>query len=435
MNDEQTIHELILLRIDQELSDPRSPQRDEQSGGLREDKLAGALGGEFNRPAADFAYAIRDLEKSGDIADLSRIRLTEKGARRVRDLRRAMEGDAKMVIDRDKLMRGPEPYLGWWLEGAPGPMMQPTSYVCYASEDQGDSRFQVKIDVSALSLGHAEKYEKAIEAAFDAAKGFVFLGAWHNGRQYGIDLAQRRGKLPSPQIRDALIRGLHRLYEDGFSQEDAIVSYEGVALALGISEMLVERAAEHLKDIGMVSEPGTMGRNWSTGNIWLTASGVTYAEALPPLATGEDVAMIHGDVGERGVLWDLFISHASEDKEEVAKPLALLLEAKGLKVWLDENELSLGDSLRAKIDHGLANSRHGLVILSASFFEKEWPQRELDGLVALESAKRKVILPVWHGVDREYVASFSPILADKYAVSTSQGLDRVVDEVTRAIGA
>jgi hypothetical protein len=82
--------------------------------------------------------------------------------------------------------------------------------------------------------------------------------------------------------------------------------------------------------------------------------------------------------------WDVFISHASEDKELVARPLSSYLQRAGIKVWLDENELTIGDSLREKIDEGLAQSRFGIVILSKHFLAKEWPQRELNGLVALE---------------------------------------------------
>jgi TIR domain len=80
------------------------------------------------------------------------------------------------------------------------------------------------------------------------------------------------------------------------------------------------------------------------------------------------------------VKWDVFISHASEDKELVARPLAQLLTGSGLHVWLDENELRLGDSLRIKLDQGLAASQFGVVVLSRAFFAKDWPQRELDGL-------------------------------------------------------
>lgn len=87
----------------------------------------------------------------------------------------------------------------------------------------------------------------------------------------------------------------------------------------------------------------------------------------------------------------------------------------GLTVWFDQMELTLGDSLRRKIYDGLANSRFGVVILSHDFFSKEWPQRELDGLVALEDGEEKKILPVWHKVTKEEIKAYSPLLADDLA--------------------
>jgi hypothetical protein len=118
---------------------------------------------------------------------------------------------------------------------------------------------------------------------------------------------------------------------------------------------------------------------------------------------------------------DVFISHATEDKEEVARPLAEALRELGLRVWYDELELKIGDSLRRKIDSGLARSRFGIVILSPSFFEKNWPQYELDGLVAKEQQHgQKVILPLWHKLSKDEVMRFSPTLADRIALSTSQ---------------
>jgi hypothetical protein len=131
--------------------------------------------------------------------------------------------------------------------------------------------------------------------------------------------------------------------------------------------------------------------------------------------------------------WDVFISHASEDKETIARPLAEQLGKEGLRVWLDANELTLGDSLRRKIDHGLVQSRYGVVILSPAFFSKEWPQNELNGLFALESRRNKVILPVWHQVDQNFIARYSPLLADRLEISTSLGLERVGDAVRKAI--
>jgi TIR domain len=73
-----------------------------------------------------------------------------------------------------------------------------------------------------------------------------------------------------------------------------------------------------------------------------------------------------------GKMWDVFISHASEDKDFV-RPLAEVLQKSGLSVWYDEFALKVGDSLRRKIDEGLAKSRYGIVILSHAFFTKNWP--------------------------------------------------------------
>lgn len=131
--------------------------------------------------------------------------------------------------------------------------------------------------------------------------------------------------------------------------------------------------------------------------------------------------------------FDVFISHASEDKQAVARPLADLLRALEVKVWLDENELTLGDSLRRKIDNGLIRSRFGVVILSHSFFSKEWPQKELDGLVAREDGKEKVILPIWHNITVNDVRQYSPLLADRLAAVTSRGLGGIADQIFSAV--
>ena len=99
---------------------------------------------------------------------------------------------------------------------------------------------------------------------------------------------------------------------------------------------------------------------------------------------------------EYQVQYDVFISHATEDKEEFVKPLANALIKQGLRVWYDEFELKIGDSLRRSIDRGLVNSKYGIVVLSLSFFAKKWTQYEIDGLVAREvNADSKVILPIW----------------------------------------
>lgn len=127
--------------------------------------------------------------------------------------------------------------------------------------------------------------------------------------------------------------------------------------------------------------------------------------------------------------WDAFISHASEDKEEFVLPLYEMLTRKGMKIWVDKHEISLGNSLRRKLDEGLAKSRFGIVILSEYFFQKEWAKKELDALVSREDGQEKVILPVWHKINKSVIAKHSPLLSDKFAISSKKGLQVVVDEI------
>lgn len=133
--------------------------------------------------------------------------------------------------------------------------------------------------------------------------------------------------------------------------------------------------------------------------------------------------------------YDVFISHASEDKDSFVRPFAEKLTAAGITPFYDEMSLTWGDSLRRRIDQGLAHSRFGIVVLSKNFFAKEWPQRELDGLVALEIQGQSRILPIWHEVSKDEVARFSPTLADKLALNTSLlSVDEIVDKLLPICG-
>ena len=140
--------------------------------------------------------------------------------------------------------------------------------------------------------------------------------------------------------------------------------------------------------------------------------------SIPTLVRNIDDSVPAVDTPD-GRKFDVFISHASEDKDEVVRPLATAIQAAGLSVWYDEFELRIGDSLRRKIDTGLASSRFGVVILSQSFFGRGWPEYELDGLVTRAVSGEQVLLPIWHNVSKREVMSYSPSLADRLARNTS----------------
>jgi len=131
--------------------------------------------------------------------------------------------------------------------------------------------------------------------------------------------------------------------------------------------------------------------------------------------------------------WDVFISHASEDKEEVVEPLAAELQSKDLKVWYDRWVLKIGDRLLEKIDEGLLRSRYGIVVFSPSFLKKEWPRNELEGLMQKEVDGKKVILPIWHNVRRNDLMSYSPIIVGRLAGITKNGIKTLANELIIAM--
>lgn len=132
--------------------------------------------------------------------------------------------------------------------------------------------------------------------------------------------------------------------------------------------------------------------------------------------------------------FDLFVSHASEDKDSFVRPLVAALQDVHLEVWFDETALDVGDSLIQSIERGLARSRFGIVVLSPAFFDKRWPRAELDALTNREMATgERVLLPVWLDVGAEDVRHYSPLLADRYAIIGSRGSAYTASRVAEVV--
>jgi hypothetical protein len=131
----------------------------------------------------------------------------------------------------------------------------------------------------------------------------------------------------------------------------------------------------------------------------------------------------------------VFISHDSRDKDEIARPLARALQRLHCPVWYDEFSLRVGDSLRESIERGLTTSRFCILILTPNFLAKGgWPKREYDTAFTREVLENvRVFLPVWHGVTKEDVYKYSPILADRVGLLWSKGVDDVCKQLFRTI--
>lgn len=138
------------------------------------------------------------------------------------------------------------------------------------------------------------------------------------------------------------------------------------------------------------------------------------------------------DTGEE---YDVFLSHASEDKESFTDALCNALIKAGIKVWYDAISMTWGDSLRAKIDDGLRKSKYGIVVISRDYIKKGWTQYELDGLFQREMTGGKTILPIWHNITKQEIQNFSPTLAGRLALnSSSMTPTEIAEELKKLLG-
>ena len=131
--------------------------------------------------------------------------------------------------------------------------------------------------------------------------------------------------------------------------------------------------------------------------------------------------------------WDVFICYASEDKEDLARPLAESLTQAGLKVWFDSFEIKVGDSIERSIKYGIANSKYGIIIIGKSFYSKKWTQDELSALATKGNANEKVLLPILHGVTVEDIKSIDPIIVDRHALNSNIGISQLTKELLSAM--
>lgn len=132
---------------------------------------------------------------------------------------------------------------------------------------------------------------------------------------------------------------------------------------------------------------------------------------------------------------DIFLSHASEDKNDIARPLKEALESRGVSVWFDELKIKVGQSIRQEIEKGIASCRYGVVIVSPDFFRKQWTKAELDALFSKKmDSGENLILPVWHRVSKDEVLDHSPLLAGILALNSSlHTVDEMADQLADVV--
>lgn len=142
------------------------------------------------------------------------------------------------------------------------------------------------------------------------------------------------------------------------------------------------------------------------------------SQALPAAIS----SVVNDGTGEQSIEeYDAFISHAWEDKESFVDELVNEMRKAGISVWYDTTKISWGGSMRQCIDDGLRRSKFGVVVLSPNYIAegKYWTKAELNGLFQLESINGKTLLPIWYNLNKQDVINFSPIIADKKALTAA----------------
>ena len=266
-----------------------------------------------------------------------------------------------------------------------------------------DEEFLIDLDPAIGNLGTVQITPRGVEEYNRAHKTFLKTENWY-----------------------AILEYLQELDEEN---PGAFWSGESLHTDLEMDGKAVARNVWFLKERGFIDLSMTTGDPPYT-SIQITRTGRKAIESHNELLSQQEEMMNETEDTQ----YDVFISHASEDKEDFVRPLATTLDENGLDVWYDEFELEIGDSLRDSIDRGLANSDYGIVVLSEAYFEKDWAQYELNGLVARDVGEEKVILPVWYQIETEQVMSNSPSLADKYALRTDgEDISELVSELQDTI--
>lgn len=95
--------------------------------------------------------------------------------------------------------------------------------------------------------------------------------------------------------------------------------------------------------------------------------------------------------------YEVFISHASEDKAEIARPIFEACQRHGIKAFLDEEHIGWGESFTKKINTALGASRTILAVVSSTSVAKDWPVLEINTALALEVSREKRVVPVMVG--------------------------------------
>ena len=117
--------------------------------------------------------------------------------------------------------------------------------------------------------------------------------------------------------------------------------------------------------------------------------------------------------------YDVFISHANKDKEELVEDLYKSLDKLGIPIFYDKESIEWGDNWKDKILNGVKKAEFAIIVISENFFGREWTEIELKGLLSRQNRNgQKLILPILKNITLEQLQQKYPSVADIQAIDS-----------------
>lgn len=125
--------------------------------------------------------------------------------------------------------------------------------------------------------------------------------------------------------------------------------------------------------------------------------------------------------------YDVFLSHANKDKDEVIDKLYHSLDKLGIKIFYDKESLEWGDIWKNRILEGTKKSEFAIIVISENFFDREWTEKELNEFLNRQNRNgQKLILPIIHNITNDDLRRKYPSVAD---IQTIESCKYSCDEI------
>lgn len=179
---------------------------------------------------------------------------------------------------------------------------------------------------------------------------------------------------------------------------------------------------EKLSIYGMIVSYGVyMGGNWEAH---LSPQAFSYFDDKEKTLESQSVSVVNKKNFKE---YDLFLSHANDDKLAYVDGLYDCLKKLGIRIFYDKEELEWGDNWKQRILDGTAKSEFAIIVISNNFFGREWTERELSEFMQRQNESgQKIILPLLYNITLDELKEKYPYLTDIQCLKTK---DKTVEEV------